>query len=178
METIINYLTVTCAVLALSLISCDNNEPPTPIEVIHGDFAGEILNYSTKFSATDTFANAYYYNESDNQFNLIRRDRSLHKEIAIFMKGEPLDQISLPYQVPFVNLQLLDLNNLAFNACQFCAPDSVNYRSHSASITATITEKKDDLIIGTFEGTISTATGKEKAVKNGTFRIKVFRKHF
>jgi hypothetical protein len=89
-----------------------------------------------------------------------------------------LDQIKLPYQVPEINLQLIDLSNLTANACQFCPVDSLNYTSRNASIAATITEKKDDIIIGNFEGTISAATGKEKTVKNGAFRIKVFRKHF
>jgi hypothetical protein len=175
MKTITGHLQLIPLLLFAGFVSCDNNEPPTPMEVIHGNFAGEILNYSTVTSTTDTFANTYYYNETDNQFNLMRRDRSLHKEIAIFMKGEPLDQIQLPYHMPYVNLQLLDLSNLTFNACQFCPPDSLNY---SGLITAMITEKKDDVIIGSFEGTISTATGKEKIVKNGTFKIKVFRKHF
>jgi hypothetical protein len=88
MKTIVSRIKLIFAVFFAGLFSCDNNAPPTPMEVIHGNFAGEILNYSTVLSATDTFSNAYYYSETDNQFNLIRRDPSLNKEIAIFMKGE------------------------------------------------------------------------------------------
>jgi hypothetical protein len=178
MKTLLFRQAVAALAFIFILFSCDSEEEPLPAEFINGYFGDEFLQYTTVYSSTDTFLNAYYYSETDNQINLIRRNPRFTRGIDLFLRGEPLDDIKLPYRYPHANLQLLDLSTLTFNACQFCPMDSINYSNRNYPLKVILTGKKDDVLTGTFEGTIETVTGKLKTVENGKFRIKVIRTPF
>ncbi|MFZ4562954.1 MAG: hypothetical protein ACOYNU_06205 [Bacteroidales bacterium] len=98
------------------------------------------------------------------------------KGIAMFFSGTWVD--SIPLNVSLSNSELQLLNFYCRADTSFGPNDSCNYMggSYDQSIDIRISDKKDDILTGTFSGVIRTMTGLSKEVTGGKFRIRVIRK--
>jgi hypothetical protein len=159
-----------------------DDKPRTPLQVgtirgYFGDYYRTFTQHVERVQAVDTFANAYYYglcNNSLQQINLIRCDSALVFEIYIM--GLPLD--SLPSSPPltteygkFASMQLHSFQNWNWG-------DPGYYQgSDFYGKSLFITDRTDDILTGTFKGTLTSSTGAIMPVTEGEFKIKIFRKY-
>lgn len=152
---------------------------PVPLGCIRGYFGDEYRTFGDhieKVAPVDSFSNCYFYSSGRinmNQINLIRCD--LESVVAIYINGYPLDSLPttlpvLPENGKFAEIQFYPLNADWSSPKHFSRVDV-----YGKSII--ITDRKDDIITGTFEGILRSSTGYLLPVTKGEFRLKIFRKY-
>jgi hypothetical protein len=157
---------------------------PVPLGCIRGYFGNEyrkLTLHIEQVQATDSFSNAYFYgscNGTLKQINLIRRDTSF--VIAIYIMGVSPD--SLPIDRP-VTPEIFKYTEIQFYKSGYwnSVSNDINYYHYnlidSYGKSVLITENKDDILAGTFEGDLVSAAGDRLHVSEGEFRIKILRKY-
>jgi hypothetical protein len=147
------------------------------IRAFFGDYYRTFSKNIEQIQQVDSFSNAYFYgscHDNLNQINLIRRDSEFMLEMYII--GYPLD--SLPASLPVPS------EYGKFTEIQFHPPGSSGWgdpdyytMSGFYGDNLFISDKSDDILTGTFSGTLISATGATIPVTDGEFRIKIFRKY-
>ena len=159
-----------------------NDKPRTPISpgTIRGYFGEYYLTFSQhieKIQPIDSFSNCYFYGSCNgavsNQINLIRCDSVF--VFAIYIMGYPLD--SLPEILPVTTEygKYSEIQFYPFRSWNWSDPGHYSMSDFYGK-SVFITDKKDDILTGTFEGTLRSSTGDILPVKEGEFKIKIFRK--
>jgi len=159
-----------------------NDKPRTPISTgtIRGYFGDYYLTFSQhieKIQPIDSFSNCYFYGtcngSSSNQINLIRCDSVF--VFAIYIMGYPLDSLPESLPVPSEYGKYSEIQFYPFNSWNW--NDAGHYSmSDFYGSSVFITDKKDDILTGTFKGTLRSATGDILPVTEGEFKLKIFRK--
>ncbi len=154
---------------------------------ISGEFDGyKIYCASTMaelYPANDTVMNAIYENAGiglDN-IHLLRQNRDMSVMIAIYFDKAKIYTRKFPYILPHPNLELceaaqidiLDKKGLGTAGQGFSQDDFSYWGTTNRSVKVQVTSLLNDIIEGTFEGTLTAKNGYTIIVKNGQFRLKV-----
>lgn len=159
----------------------DKPRTPVPLGCIRGFFGDNyriFTQHIEKVAPVDSFSNCYFYgscNGSDlNQINLIRCDSDF--VLAIYINGCPLD--SLPGIPPLTTEfgKYAEIQFYPFYAWN--STDAMHYwEDDFYGRGVFITDRTDDILTGTFRGTLRSSTGASMPVTDGEFKIKIFRKY-
>lgn len=188
---------ILAVILFVALVACDKvtvevTMPPLPvhqkdpkpltpvplgtIRAYFGDYYRTFNQQIEKVQPVDSFSNAYFYsncNETSGNINLIRSD-SLYV-FAIYVSGYLLDSLPTALPVPEEYGKSFEMQFYPFQAWRF--GDAGNYNlGNFYGKNFLITDKKDDILTGTFSGIMRSASGAELPVTDGEFKIKIFRK--
>ena len=159
-----------------------NDKPRTPISTgtIRGYFGDYYLTFSQhieKIQPIDSFSNCYFYGtcngSSSNQINLIRCDSVF--VLAIYIMGYPLDSLPETLPVPSEYGKYSEIQFYPFQSWNWSDPGHYLMSDFYGS-SVFITDKTDDILTGTFKGTLRSATGDILPVTEGEFKLKIFRK--
>jgi hypothetical protein len=155
-------------------------DSPVPLGCIRayvGDYFKTFSQHIEKVQPVDSFSNCYFFGGCDNnhnQINLIRCDNEY--VIAIYIIGYPLD--SIPKTLPvkpeygkYAEIQLYPINSYNWGMPGHLSLDAFYGQS------VLVTDITDDILTGTFQGTLRSATGEVTPVTEGEFKIKIFRKN-
>ena len=184
--------------LLLILLSCDkivitgprpslpvhqrNDKPrkPVPLGTIRAYFGEDYRTFSQhieRVQPIDSFSNCYFYGTckggTSNQINLIRCDSLF--VLAIYIMGLPLDSLPEALPVPSEYGKYSEIQFYPFQSWNF--NDAGHYSTadfYGESVF--ITDKTDDILTGTFKGTLRSSTGDILPVTEGEFKLKIFRK--
>lgn len=159
-----------------------NDKPPTPVPLgcIRGYFGDNYLTFSQhieKVQAIDSFSNCYFYGgcpDPFSQFNLIRCDSTF--VIAIYIVGYSLDSLPAALPVPLEYGKYSAIQFYPFNSYNWGSPEHYSTTDFYGE-SVFITDKTDDIITGTFEGTLRSSAGYILPVSGGEFKLKIFRKY-
>lgn len=184
--------------LLLSFTACDKLEvmgprpslpvhqrtmkPRTPIELgsIRGYIGDKYFTFSQhieKIQPVDSFSNCYFFGACDDSFhqiNLIRCDSEY--VLAIFILGVSPDSLPSTQPVPEKFGRYTEIQYYPFSSWNHDDPNHyslIDFYGESVFIA----DKTDDVLTGTFEGTLRTSTGKSLHVTEGEFKLKIFRKN-
>lgn len=154
---------------------------------ISGEFDGHKIYCSSTFTSTfpyhDTVFNALYVNNSidlDN-IHLIRENNEMSVMIAIYFDKAKIFTRQFPYNLPRANLdiceaaqmELINMKKLG-TVGQGSPNDDFSFWGHTnTSIKVQVISFENNIMQGTFEGSLTTKTGSTIQVKNGKFRIKI-----
>lgn len=174
--------TVDSAKLFLNNLTSD----PTAEYYISGEFDGQKINctytHGNIYPYQDTGFNAIYLNKSmglDN-IHLVRENSDLSIMIAIYFDKARIYERQFPYNIPRpdldlcenVEIELINMKRLG-TAGQHSPNDNFSFWSNTnRTVKVTVISFMNDIIEGSFEGTLKTETGSVLTVKNGKFRIK------
>lgn len=148
---------------------------------IRGEFDGKLI----LFSAIDK---AYYYDDIGwngifihnsnglDQINLIRQTSNDSVEFAIYINQSKIFTRQFPYRFNeggYAQFELINLNKL--NPSVPISPnDATIFTGHTdRSFKLQVTSFVDNILEGTFEGSLKSLSGSTIIVKNGKFHIKV-----
>lgn len=147
---------------------------------IRGEFDGKLIYFTTISSAyayDDSGWNGIFINNSNrlDQINLIRQTSRDSVQLAIFINHSKIFTRQFPYspkEDAHASIQLINLKKV-FTIDQGSPHDDATFVGSFDSITLQVTSFVDNILEGTFEGTLKSSTGSTITVKNGGFRIKV-----
>ncbi len=153
---------------------------PVPLGCIRGYFGDEYRTFGDhieKVAPVDSFSNCYFYSSGSinlNQINLIRCD--LEYVVAMYIIGYPLDSLPATLPVPsengkYAEIQFYPLTNSDWNSPKHFSKVDLYGKN------IIITDRKDDIITGTFEGILRASNGYLLTVTEGEFKLKIFRKY-
>ncbi len=157
-------------------------KPRTPLTVgtIRGYFGDEYRTFTQhieRVAPIDSFSNCYFYvycsGSALNQINLIRCDSEF--VLAIYINGYPLDSLPATLPVPSEFGKHTEIQFYPFQSWNVTSPGHY-WLPDFYGKSVFITDKKDDILTGTFEGTLTSSTGNIMSVSEGEFKIKIFRK--
>jgi hypothetical protein len=150
-----------------------------PLGCIRGYFGDEYKSFTDhieKVAAIDSFSNCYYYGYCNNtlkQITLIRCDSTY--VIALYIMG--ISPESLPVEPPvpdyckYAEIQFYKFQD--WNSVSNGHYSLDNFYGRNVFIT----NSKDDVLTGTFEGDLISPDSSRIHVSKGEFNIKVFRKY-
>ena len=150
---------------------------------IQGTFNGKKICMSPNPGPLDTFFNAYYLNDKIelDQLNLIRSNSEGSAEMQIYLGMSKMQTRPIPYILPHENLMKCEFTQFQFydkwhrHGTENDQYDDYTYQaSTNTGMTLTVTSFTDNVIEGTFSGSLTTNTGKKMTVSNGSFKIKIF----
>jgi hypothetical protein len=160
-----------------------NDKPRTPLAIgtIRGYFNDDykiLTDHIEKVQPIDSFSNCYFYGSCNNsdlkQINLIRCDDEFIA--AIYING--LSPDSLPLELPVsqqfgrsAEIQFYSFGNWNSTSAGFY------YLNNFYGVNVFITDVTDDVLTGTFEGLLGSSSSGSIWVRDGEFKIKIFRKH-
>ena len=150
---------------------------------IEAEFNGKKLCMSPTTAPRDTFSNAYYFiTETMNldQLNLIRMNNERSAQMQIYFGQSTMITRPIPYILPHANLAFCEFTQFQFyderqrHGTENAPNDDYTYQgTTNTGMSLRVNSFYDNIIEGTFEGTLKTNTGKTLLVKNGAFRIKI-----
>ncbi len=154
---------------------------------ISGEFDGyKIYCASTLaeyYPANDTTMNALYFNDSIglDDIHLLRENQDMTAMIAIYFEKANIYTRQFPYILPHPNLgqceaaQMEFINMKKLGTAVQCSPtDDFTFLGYTnTNIKVQVTSFTDNIMEGTFEGSLSTNKGSTIIVKNGQYRIKI-----
>ena len=160
-----------------------NDKPrrtPLPAGCIRGYFGDYYLTFTQhieKVQPIDSFSNCYFYGScngtTSNQINLIRCDSVF--VLAMYIIGYPLDSLPATLPVPSEFGRYAEIQFYPFQSWNWGSPEHYSLDDFYGE-TVFITDRTDDILTGTFEGTLRSSTGGIIPVTEGEFKIKIFRK--
>ena len=153
---------------------------PLPLGCIRGYFGSKCKTFTQhieKIQPVDSFSNVYFYgscNDDFKQINLIRCDSVF--VLAMYIMGYSLDSLPDTLPVPsgfgkYTEIQFYPLQS--WNGASSGHYTLVDFYGESVFIT----DNTDDILTGTFEGTLRSPQGETMHVKDGEFKIKIFKKY-
>ncbi len=160
-----------------------NEKPRTPVSLgcirgYFGDYYRTFTQHIEKVQPVDSFSNCYFYgscNGSDlSQINLIRCDSTF--VLAIYINGYPLDSLPTSLPIPSEFGKHTEIQFYPFQSWNVTSPGHY-WLPDFYGKSVLITDKTDDILTGTFEGTLRSSTGDIMPVTEGEFKIKIFRKN-
>ena len=160
-----------------------NDKPrrePISLGTIRGYFGDDYRTFTQhieKVQPIDSFSNCYFYGScnggTSNQINLIRSDTAF--VVAMYIIGYPLDSLPATLPVPSEFGRYSEIQFYPFQSWNWDSPGHyslVDFYGESVFIT----DKTDDILTGTFEGPLRSSTGGVIHIREGEFKIKIFRK--
>jgi len=188
---------ILAVILFAALVACDKvtvevTKPPLPvhqkdpkpltpvplgtIRAYFGDYYRTFNQHYEQFQPVDSFSNAYFYsncNDASGNIHLIRSDSEFI--FAIYIDGYLLDSLPTTRPVKEEYGKSYDIEFYPFLAWNW--GDGGHYSmSNFYGKNFLITDKTDDVLSGTFSGTMNSASGEILPVTEGEFKIKIFRK--
>ncbi len=151
-----------------------------PLGCIRGYFGNEYKTFTQhieQVATIDSFSNCYFYGSCNNtlkQINLIRCDSVF--VFAMYIMGYSLDSLSATLPVPSEYGKYSEIQFYPFQDWNSDSPDHYTLDDFYGK-SVFITDKTDDILTGTFEGTLRSPTGDSLRVTEGEFKIKIFRKY-
>lgn len=156
---------------------------PVQLGTIRGYFDNDYKTFrehNEKVAPIDSFSNCFFYGGPENtlrQINLIRCDTTY--VVAFYLNGVSPDSISadIPDSTPYrryVEMQFYkfqDWNNTSTDSKNFHFTLDGPYGSN-----VLITSSTGDTLTGTFHGDMVSPSGNVLRVKDGEFKLKIFRK--
>ena len=193
------FTRVSMIIIFISLYACDemvvigprlsppaqarNDKPrrtPLPLGCIRGYFGDDYRTFTQhieKIQPVDSFSNCYFYGSckgsTSNQINLIRCDSSF--VLAMYIMGYPLDSLPASLPVPSEFGKYSEIQFYPFQSWNWDSPGHYSLDDFYGK-SVFITDRTDDILTGTFEGTLRSSTGYIMRVREGEFKIKIFRK--
>jgi hypothetical protein len=160
------------------------NSDPKGEYFIEGEYNGKKICLSTRNASIDTFSNVYYfYPANHDQLNLIRENQEGSAEMQIYIGQSRMLFQKLPYSVPNDHLAFCEFTQFQFyderrrHGTENDPFDDYTYQATTnTGMKMAVTSFENNILEGTFEGTLTTNTGKTIQVKNGSFRIKLYMK--
>ena len=159
-----------------------NDKPRTPVPLgcirgYFGDYYRIFTQHIEKVQPIDSFSNCYFFGScnggTSNQINLIRCDSSF--VLAMYIMGYSLDSLPASLPVPSEFGKYSEIQFYPFQSWNWGSPDHFSLDDFYGK-SVFITDKTDDVLTGTFEGTLRSSTGDILPVTEGEFKIKIFRK--
>jgi hypothetical protein len=153
---------------------------PVPLGCIRGYFGDYYKTFSQhieKVQPVDSFSNVYFYgscNDDLKQINLIRCDSVF--VFAMYIMGYSLDSLPATLPVPSEFGKYSEIQFYPFQSWNWGSPGHYSLDDFYGE-SVFITNKTDDILTGTFEGTLRSSTGEILPVTEGEFKIKIFRKY-
>lgn len=149
---------------------------------IEGEFNGKTICLSNRNASLDTFSNVYYYYPPDHdQLNLIRENEEGTAQMQIYIGQSMMLFQKFPYAVPHDHLVFCEFTQFQFyderrrHGTENGPNDDYTYHaSTNTGMKLAVTSFANNVLEGTFEGTLSTNTRKTIQVKSGSFRIKLY----
>jgi hypothetical protein len=156
-------------------------ETPVPLGCIRGyfgDYYRTFTQHIEKVQPIDSFSNCYFYGSCNgspiNQINLIRCDSVF--VLAMYINGYSLDSLPATIPVPSEYGKYSSIEYYPFQSWNWGSPGHYSLSDFYGK-SVFITDKTDDILTGTFEGTLRSSTGEILPVTEGEFKIKIFRKN-
>ncbi|RYY21261.1 MAG: hypothetical protein EOO04_18565 [Chitinophagaceae bacterium] len=159
------------------------NSDPKSEFFIEAEYNGKKICLSTQNSSIDTFSNVYYYYPAtgQDQLNLIRENKERSAQMQIYIGQSMMLFTKLPYSVPNDHLVFCEFTQFQFydegsrHGTENGPNDNYTYQaSTNTGMKMTVTSFVDNILEGSFEGTLRTNTGRTMEVKNGSFRIRLY----
>lgn len=158
-------------------------------EYIKAEIDGVKKTFDKKWKADVVFENVHIYNPGTiDQLNLIRHDSNYTYNLQLYFLYSQFHKKPLPYILPrtdrgdkeLADIEFGNLKSVWYSQCNGCPQDDANYfaDTFSNSLKVTISDTACSYVKGSFEGTLSTKTGKKLSLKNGEFNIKIKRVPF
>jgi hypothetical protein len=94
----------------------------------------------------------------------------------MFINGYPLDSLPTSLPVPSEFGKSAEIQFYPFYNWNWGSADHYILNNFYGT-SVLITDKTDDILTGTFQGTLISATGATMPVSDGEFKIKIFRKY-
>jgi len=155
--------------IALIFFSCSDNEEILVEGVIEATIDGEFRRFDFSRDEDDSFYHLGMFARTESDFIELRRcetDEAEHcLDINIF--NSALDNKSTPFQVSSTGNSKATI--LYTNRNKSFGSDT------ERSFSLTILSKANDILEGTFNGTLLESGGGSVSLENGRFRIKIFR---
>lgn len=159
-----------------------DKKPDTPVELgtlrgYFGDYYLTFAQHIEKVQPVDSFSNCYFYGSCNgypiNQINLIRCNSDLI--LAIYLNGYPLDSLplSLPINQEYGKYSSIEL--YSFGNWNWGDPGYYSLSDFYGN-SVLVTDVTDDIVTGTFKGTLRSSAGGMTPVTDGEFKLKIFRK--
>jgi hypothetical protein len=142
-----------------------------------GDYYRTFAQHIETVQPVDSFSNCYFYGSCNNtlkQINLIRCDREF--VLAIYILGYSLDSLPATLPVPVENGKYAEIQFYPFQSWNSTSPGHYTLDDFYGK-SVFITEIKDDVVTGTFEGILRSSTGDILPVTEGEFKLSLFRKY-
>jgi hypothetical protein len=187
------FLIIFVILCACDKVVIERSTPPLPVHqkdvkpgypVQLGTIRAYFGDYYRTFSQTieqvqpvDSFSNEYCYGYCHgelNQINLIRGDSEFVLEMYII--GYPLDSLPSNQPVPPEYGKYTEIQFHPPGSWGWGEPDFYSMAAFYGE-KLFITDKTDDVLTGTFEGTLTSSTGATIPVTEGEFKIRIFRKY-
>jgi hypothetical protein len=158
----------------------DKPRTPVPLGCIRGYFGNSYRTFTQhieKVQPIDSFSNCYFYGScngsTSNQINLIRCDSSF--VLAMYIIGYELDSLPSSLPVPSEFGKFSEIQFYTFQDWNWGSPGFFTLTDFYGE-SVFITDATDDILTGTFEGTLRSSTGGIIPVSEGEFKIRIFRK--
>jgi hypothetical protein len=142
-----------------------------------GDYYRTFAQHIEKVQPVDSFSNVYFYGSCNNtlkQINLIRCDQEF--VLAIYIMGYSLDSLPATLPVPVEYGKYAEIQFYPFQSWNSTSPGHYTLDDFYGK-SVFITEIKDDVVTGTFEGILRSSTGDILPVTEGEFKLSLFRKY-
>jgi len=158
-----------------------DEKPDFPVQLgsIRGYFGDDyriFIQHIEKVQPVDSFSNCYFYgacNDDFGQINLIRCDNEF--VLAIYILGYSLDSLPRQRPVPVEFGRFAEIQFYPFSDWNSTSPSHYSLDSFYGQ-NVFITDITDDIVTGTFEGSLHSPSGNSINVTEGEFKLKLFRK--
>ena len=159
-----------------------DKKPDTPVELgtIRGYFGDYYLTFDQhieRIQPVDSFSNIYFFGSCNgyplNQINLIRCNADYI--LAIYINGYPLDSLPLLLPVKQEYGKYSSIEFYSFGNWNWGDPGYYSLSDFYGN-SLFVTDVRDDVVTGTFKGTLLSSGGGMTPVTDGEFKLKLFRK--
>jgi len=147
---------------------------------IHAEFDGKLIYFTATWYGDDNGWNTLFVDKSIglDQINLIRQDQAHSIQIAFYFQQANIFNRQFPHIIPpggheFAEIELMNMKRSG-TVVPGSPQDDFIFTGHTFdTIQIVFTGFSNNIIEGTFGGTIKSKTGSTIEVKNGHFRIKI-----
>lgn len=159
-----------------------DKKPDTPvalgsIRAYFGEYYRTFTQGPEWIQLPDTSSNVYLYGSCGNRLNQITMLRSgAGLILSLRLTGYPLDSLPVNQPLPEVYGKYPQIDLYPFGNSGWGDPACYSLAYYIQKCIFIITDKTDDILTGTFDGMLISATGDLLPISEGEFRIKVFRK--
>lgn len=154
---------------------------PVPLGCIRayfGEYYRSFTQQTERIQPVDSISNLYLYGAyKSNQINNIRIVRCDSEFVfEIYINGYSLDSLPLNQPLPEVYGKYPQINFHPHGQSEWGDPSFYSLAYYVKECNFIITDIKDDILTGTFDGMLISSTGSLLPISEGEFKIKVFRK--
>jgi hypothetical protein len=127
-------------------------------------------------SCTNKDASSFANYDTQGKVIMIRQDDAQIPAFRLELSGLlKLETTALPYTLENAKLTMIDAKNALLIGDGQTTTVAKTYLGENEAIQVTITSWKDEVAEGTFSGTVKSTDGYQKEVKNGLFKMRLFK---